>query len=147
MTAGLDSSPKRFSSVHSHQHGNIAKSKKKQVENEDKLQPGTNIYMLLVCVDGKRAGINSQNSFCIGNPALRPTDTYDSWLSSSKALYKYAGSKYAYHLSLLRCTQTQQYHSLGAFISVTAATESRHLLNWHRHYPPKQYLGMEQVKD
>lgn len=29
VTVGLDSSPRRFSSDHSHQHGNIAKSKKK----------------------------------------------------------------------------------------------------------------------
>lgn len=37
--------------------------------------------------------------------------------------------------------------SLSAFTAVTTATDSCHLLNWDRHYPPKWYLGMEQGND
>lgn len=109
---------------------------------EQELQPATNIYVQL-CVRIGNSWKNSQNSFCTGNPPLRPADTNCSWHSCSKALkYEYADSQHASPLNLFRCTQTWQY-SLRAFITVAAGTDSCHLLNWDRHCPPKKYLGME----
>lgn len=142
MTADLDSSPRRFSSDHSHQHGNIAKSKKKQETflSKNCNQQPTNVKL---CVQIGNSWKNSQNSFSTGNPGLRPADTNCLWHSSSKALkYEYDDSQHASPLNLSRCTQPWQ-HSLRALITVTAGTNSCHLLNQDRHCPPKEDLGME----
>lgn len=84
---------------------------------EQELQPATNMYVKL-CVQTGNSWKNSQNSFCTGNPALRPVDTNCSWHSSSKALkYEHSDSQHSSPLNLFRCTQTRQY-SPTAFITL-----------------------------
>lgn len=77
---------------------------------EQEFQPATNMYVQLFVWIGN-SWKNSQNSFCTGNPALRPVGTNCSWHSSSKAFKcECADSQHTSLLNLFRCTHTGSIH-------------------------------------